>query len=214
MPHRSLLKAGIIILGFGLIFLFVGCFDYEERVVFNDDFGGRVSFQYTVPLFPGQERSLLAFLPVKKEKIEEKYARSVRDYKVHFFEIEERESRFRRQARVEYKMAFQKPEELERLLIGAVTIRRRKNRLALERIFPVGKPLDRAAGRIEKEIRGLVLRSLEGHYLQLYIEYPDRFQAVFNGGALIRPGMQLLTFPLVDSMDKKEEFRWNMELTN
>lgn len=212
MPPFSVRKAVIIILGTEFMLPLFGCFDYEERVVFNEHLAGRVDFQYTVPLFPGQERSLLAFLPIDKEKIEEKYSRSVQEYSLRFIEMDEHDARFRRQARVEYKIEFQNPEDLEQLLIGSVTIRQRNDRLALERVFPTGKPLDRTAGRIEKEIQGLIMRNLEGHYLQLYIEYPVRYQAVFNGGVLVRPGLQLLTFPLVDSMGKKEEFRWNMEI--
>lgn len=52
-----------------LVLFFVGCFEYEETILFRKLSSGTVEIAYTVPLKKDSNDSLIKFLPTSKEEI-------------------------------------------------------------------------------------------------------------------------------------------------
>ena len=190
---------------------FFACFDYEERLVFQAGFEGYLDIQYNVPVRRGGRRSLIKFLPVSRERIEKKYGRRLSNYSVEYSE-EKRKTRIQRKALVKFRLKFRRPEELKKILLGNVTVRRRDSRLTLERRFPVAKPLDKKAGRMEKIVRERILKSLENHYLNFYIVGPPGTLIQSSQGVFSDERNLGLVFPLIATMDKKDKYSWLVEI--
>lgn len=216
-PNGSLHSTGVkrfaVLLSLGCLLAVLGaCFDYEERVFFQADWSGRVRVRYVVPINAGSGRSLIRFLPVEKPRIEERYGRRVENYEVRLLERPADLRGLRNAAEVSFELAFRRPADLERILLGTVHVRRRPGRVAIERTFPVRPPADAKIDRIEKKIRDTTLRTMENHYLHFYLEFPKGFTLHSNRGVLLRPGNHLFTLPLSDTLDRPEKHTWNMEL--
>ena len=194
------------------LFLLAACFDYEERVIFEADWSGRVQYRYTVPVDARSKRSLIRFLPVERPAIEERLGRRIENYEVRMLDRPADLRGLRTAAEVQFEVSFRQPAELERLLLGDVHLRRRVGRLAMERSFPVRRPAKAEPDRVEKRIREHTARSVENHYLHFYVEYPGGYTLYSNRGVALRRGLFLLTLPLSDTLDRAENHSWNLEI--
>ncbi len=192
--------------------LICGCFDYEERVLFETDFSGRVFYRYVVPVDAGTKRSLIRFLPADRAAVEARFGRRIENFEARMLERPADLRGLRTAAEVRFEIAFREPRDLERLLLGEVHVRKRQGRVALERTFPVRRAIKREPDRVEKRIRENTARALENHYLQLYVEFPKGYSLFSNRGVSLRTGLHLFTLPLSDTLDRTEPHSWSMEL--
>lgn len=126
-----------------LILFFVGCFEYEETILFRKLSSGTVEIAYTVPLKRDSSDSLIKFLPTSKEEIINSVKKKsnnnlqVRDFT--FRELEKSETTdmyFKRKGKVSYKLDFEDPLHLEGVLIGTFSIKSKPRSLTVKRDFP------------------------------------------------------------------------------
>jgi len=151
---------------------------------------------------------------VNEAKIAEKHDMKILHYSLAFRKVadEDRKGHFRRLADVKYRILFKKPRELKKILIGRTSVEFKGNRLLLDRTFPSGRPLSQDASRSETKIQRLILRSLEMKYMTFYTICPPHFIVQSNRGESAGPGVRLLRFPLIETMDKTENFTWRTEI--
>ncbi|MCB1175579.1 MAG: hypothetical protein KDK39_18535 [Leptospiraceae bacterium] len=201
-----------LLLCLGLLISFSGgCFDYKESLHFNADLSGYVEFQYRVPLYPEQDRSLISYFPVRRELIQERYAslikRNAVRLEIQSIEMEsvglpdleqvqndapapdspdadgEDEMIFRRFARVRYRVFFKSPTSLEQILPGKVQVRQRARRfLQIERTFVVTQGLADNANRILTGAYRTTRELLDKHAMQFQVTVDESWTMASNRG--------------------------------
>ena len=202
-----------VVLGVGLCL--TGCFDYVERIVFREDFGGYVQFSYRVPVYPEQERSMIAFLPVSRSRIEARYESLIREGRVRLadFEIsieeasgdngEVQDELFRRTALVRYRVYFDDPVVLEDFLPGRTVVIVRQNRLNIRRAFPLSRAADEE-DRLMAIVQRLSSKVLSDHTMTFYVSFPPYYESSSAQGFVSEPGVRGFILPLERTVTAKE----------
>lgn len=200
------------------VFSGVGCFDYFERIVFNPGFSGFVDIEYTVPLFPEKEESLIQFLPIKESAIRQKYSgifTGKKSIQISNYSVEYRDSQdplYPRQARVGFRVSFSNPEDLEKILLGNTTVYWRGKNLVVQRIFPSASSIPEKAGRIPARYGEMTEKSFQDRSLRFHVLYPDYYDFYTNRGTILRPGSIAYQIPLQRTVQSGASVFWNIEL--
>ncbi len=195
------------------LFFQSGCFDYTETIFFAGDLSGHVDLDYTVPLRSGSDDPLISHFLVQEADIEKRLSillgrkADIRDFTKDIKQDEHGE----RSARVQFKVAFRSPPELERILIGKNRIYFYEGRWVIQRTFPASKPLSGETSRIARRVRELARLTLSDHNLSFLVVYPEQYDLYTNQGTIVRPGVQSLTLPLSASMNGTPMV-WTMEI--
>ena len=160
-PIRSIRNFFILSI---LLFIFGNCFEYEENIYLKKGFTGYLEVNYTVPVNQRTGASVLKFLPLNQEDIENKINKGIfgktlkiRDYSMRFLEKEEISisSYFQKKAKVSYKVDFTEISSLDGILLGNLFVKRRGNSIFIKREFKsVMKPLDQESSAGEKKNKG------------------------------------------------------------
>jgi len=196
-----------------LLSFFPGCFDYTETIFFAGDLSGHVDLDYTVPLRAGSEDPLISHFLVQEKEIEKRLSILLgRKADIQNFsrDISQNESG-ERFARVQFKVNFRSPPELERILIGKNRIYFFEGRWIIQRTFPASKALSPETSRIARRVRELARLTLSDHNLSFLVVYPEQYDLYTNQGTIVRPGVQSLTLPLSSTMNGTPMV-WTMEI--
>lgn len=196
-----------------ILFSFYGCFDYEEKITFKNDFSGVISYQYTVPLYPGESRTMIQYFPIERAEIEEKRQKPISDYTVNFLETNSTNRYLRKAATVSYKIEFRNPAELETLMIGENHIKMEKKTLIIERRFPSGGPIGKDADRISKQIYGIINQSLKDRFINFSIEVPPIYYLKSSTGIYEAPHILKTSIPLDKMLINPEVTKWKVQVT-
>jgi hypothetical protein len=219
-PIRSIRNFFILSI---LLFIFGNCFEYEENIYLKKGFTGYLEVNYTVPVNQRTGASVLKFLPLNQEDIENKINKGIfgktlkiRDYSMRFLEKEEISisSYFQKKAKVSYKVDFTEISSLDGILLGNLFVKRRGNSIFIKREFKsVMKPLDQESSAGEKKIRAETLRLLGDGYAQFRIFFPQSSECKSNLGE-INLGMLNYKFPLNETIEKAGNKIWDFSITN
>lgn len=195
------------------LFFLAGCFDYTETIFFAADLSGHVDLDYTVPLRAGSDDPLVSHFLVQEGDIERRLSILLgRKADIHDFTKDiKQDEQGKRTARVQFKVAFRSPPELERILIGKNRIYFYEGRWVIQRTFPASKPLSGETSRIARRMRELARLTLSDHNLSFLVVYPEQFDLYTNQGTIVRPGVQSLTLPLSSTMNGTPMV-WTMEI--
>jgi hypothetical protein len=206
-----------------LLFFFGNCFEYEENIYLKKGFSGYLEINYTVPVNQRTGASVLKFLPINQEDIENKLNKGIfgktlkiRDYSVRILEKEEisANSYFQKKAKVSYKVDFTEISSLDGILLGNLFVKRKGNSIFIKREFKsVMKPLDQESSAGEKKIRAETLRLLGDGYVQFRIYFPQSSECKSNVGE-INLGMLSYKFPLNETIEKAGNKIWDFSITN
>jgi hypothetical protein len=190
-----------------------GCFDYTETIFFGADLSGHVDLDYTVPLRAGSDDPLISHFLVQEGEIEKRLSILLgRKADIHDFTKDIKvDQHGARHARVQFKVTFRSPPELERILIGKNRVYFYEGRWIIQRTFPASKPLSGEASRIARRIRELARLTLSDHNLSFLVVYPEQYDLYTNQGTIVRPGVQSLTLPLSATMNGTPMV-WTMEI--
>lgn len=193
--------------------LLAGCFDYTETIFFAPDLSGHVDLDYTVPLRSGSDEPLVSHFLVQKEDIEKRLSillgrkADIKDFRRDIETTPEGD----RKARVQFRVGFRTPPELERILIGRNRVYFYEGKWIVQRTFPSSKPLAQETSRIARRVRELARGTLSDHNLNFLVVYPEQYDLYTNQGTIVRPGVQSLTIPLSSTMNGTP-FVWTMEI--
>ncbi|EMY61430.1 LIC11874 family lipoprotein [Leptospira terpstrae] len=202
-----------------LVLFFVGCFEYEETILFRKLSSGTVEIAYTVPLKKDSNDSLIKFLPTSKEEIISSVKKKsnnnlqVRDFT--FRELEKSETTdmyFKRKGKVSYKLDFEDPLHLEGVLIGTFSIKSKPRLLTVKRDFPNltdNAILDTSAG--EKKIISETSRLLREGRIQFKVLFPKDSECSSNRGFI---GLGNLTYqiPLQETLENPDSKTWEYKI--
>lgn len=202
-----------------LVLFFVGCFEYEETILFRKLSSGTVEISYTVPLKKDSYDSLIKFLPTSKEEIissvkkKSNNSLQVRDFT--FRELEKSETTdfyFKRKGKVSYKLDFEDPLHLEGVLIGTFSIKSKPRSLTVKRDFPNltdNAILDTSVG--EKKIISETSRLLREGRIQFKVLFPKDSECSSNRGFI---GLGNLTYqiPLPETLENPESKTWEYKI--
>ncbi|MCT8332475.1 hypothetical protein NUH30_02200 [Leptospira sp. 85282-16] len=202
-----------------LVIFFVGCFEYEETILFRKLSSGTVEISYTVPLKKDSYDSLIKFLPTSKEEIissvkkKSNNSLQVRDFT--FRELEKSETTdlyFKRKGKVSYKLDFEDPLHLEGVLIGTFSIKSKPRSLTVKRDFPNltdNAILDTSVG--EKKIISETSRLLREGRIQFKVLFPKDSECSSNRGFI---GLGNLTYqiPLPETLENPESKTWEYKI--
>ena len=190
--------------------LFSSCFDYKEILIFRNDFSGTLELSYRVPLYPEKDRSLIAFLPVQKERLQSRYRRLLRSrqLRIEFFQVEmestgipqtdpveaqsgqtDRSELFRRFAHVRYRLAFPSP------------------------LIPVTGGLSDKPNRMVSRMYRLSREFLKDHSMQFFVYFTDKQTLKSNKGNIADDSHLYWKLPLASSLYEKRKIIWNVRLT-
>ncbi|MDF3820071.1 hypothetical protein P3G55_09185 [Leptospira sp. 96542] len=205
---------------FGLILIcFVGCFDYEETILFRKANSGTVEIAYTVPLKKDSFHSLIKFLPTTKEDILNNLKKKsnaniiIRDFT--FRELEKSEITdiyFKRKGKVSYKIDFDEPSQLEGVLLGNFSIKIKSKLITVKRDFPNLKDNQMDEGNVgEKKIISETSRLLRDGRIQFKVLFPKDSECSSNRG-FIGLGNLTYQFPLQDSLENPEAKSWEYKI--
>lgn len=207
---------------FLILFFFTNCFEYEEIITFKRGFSGVVEIHYTVPINPRTGKSVIKFLPIHQEEIENRlnkglFGKTVKisDYSLRILEKDEFPANpyFLRKAKVTYKMIFTDIASLDGLLMGNLFTKRRGNTLLVKREFRmVDKPLDLNSSSGEKKIRSETIRLLGEGYVQFRVFFPQSSECRSNLGEM---GLGYLNYklPLTETIEKSGNKIWDYSIT-
>jgi hypothetical protein len=201
-----------------LAFVTGGCFDYEEKIVFNGDYSGSVHIAYTIPVYDNQERSIISFLPASLPDIRRKFESAgdvkitVADYSYRRLPIDEKDRHFPHKAVIHYRLDFERPEALKFILIGNTTVSVQGEFLNLKRTFPVNRPLEAKTSQLVKNFEGKAIETFTGKSLKFTIIFPWYYDLVTNYGTILRPGVHLHQIPLESTYNARGAIVWNIRL--
>ena len=198
----------------GICLLFVvGCFDYEETISFNADFSGVIEFRYTVPVDRKTGRSLLAFLPARRDDLKNRYINRMKDADISDFKVEQLAGEPFGQAKVSYKIRFDEVKEIEWYLPGETQVYRVANNLRIYRLFPgLSSMNDGRQIRFYRMVYRSVLEQLNGRMMKFSIHCPWYFDLSSNQGTLPSPGVVYFGFPVDRTVLQQKETVWNIEI--
>jgi hypothetical protein len=209
-----------------LIFLFLivfqNCFEYEETIYFKKGFQGVVEIQYTVPLHPKNDRSLIRFLPITQEDIEKRINKGlfnknikIRDFSVEVFEapiwqdLNVPKPMFPKKAKVKYRIDFSELGKLDDVILGYLFVKRKGNSLNVRREFKsVLKTIDHESSPGEKKIHTETVRLLGDGYVVFRVLFSNQYECRSNRGE-IGPGYIYYKLPLTETIEKPGLKSWD-----
>jgi hypothetical protein len=205
------------------LFFMGNCFEYEENIYLKKGFSGYLEVNYTVPVNQRTGFSVLKFLPLNQEDIENKINKGIfgktlkiRDYSIRILEKDEISisSYFQKKAKVSYKVDFTEIASLDGILLGNLFVKRRGNSIFIKREFKsVTQPLGQESSAGEKKIRAETLRLLGDGYVQFRIFFPQSSECKSNLGE-INLGLLSYKFPLNETIEKAGIKIWDFSITN
>ncbi len=211
-----MLKALCIILS---LLSFLGCFEYEETILFRKANSGTTEVTYTIPLQKETNESLIKFLPTDLDSIQKKIKSKpnsglmIRDFTFRELDkLEITDSIFKRKGRVSYKIDFEDPSQLEGILLGTFTAKVKPKYLSIKREFgnmSDFKTGDESVG--EKKIVGETLRLLKEGKIQFRVLFPKDSECNSNRGA-VGLGNVFYGFPLQDTIENPDAKNWEYKI--
>lgn len=201
---------------------FQGCFEYEETIYFKKGFGGYVELSYLVPLNPRTGNSVLKFLPVTQEEIENRMNKGlfgkslkIRDFSIKTIDKEDLQPNeyFSKKARVSYKIDFTDLSSLDGILLGNLFIKKKGSTIFLKREFKtILKTPDANSSMGEKKIRSETLRLLGDGFVLFRVIFPSSSECRSNLGEI---GLGTLSYrlPLVETIEKAGNKIWDYSIT-
>ncbi len=212
---------------FILIFFLSGCFEYEEIIHFKKNFSGYVEITYTVPLHFNQNRSIIRFLPIHKEDIENRINKgffskniSIRNYDLKIVELppwteltpNSTKPLFTKKARVYYIVDFDDLGKLDDVLLGYLFVKKKGFTLNVRREFKsIIKPVDQDSSDGEKRIFSETQKLLGEGFVLFKVLFPPNFECRSNRGE-IGQGYLIFKLPLVDTIEKAGLKSWEYTL--
>ncbi|MDZ4727259.1 MAG: hypothetical protein SH817_13970 [Leptospira sp.] len=197
----------------------LGCFEYEETILFRKPNSGTVEIAYTVPLKKESAESLIKFLPSdlasieKKIKLKPNSGLSIRDFTFRELEkIEITDPIFKRKGRVSYKIDFEDPSQLEGILLGNFVAKQKARSLNIKREFPNMSEFSATEESVgEKKIIGETLRLLKEGKMQFRVLFPKDSECLSNRG-LVGLGNVVYSFPLQDTIENADAKSWEYKI--
>lgn len=197
----------------------IGCFEYEETILFRKSSSGTVEISYIVPLKKESMDSLIKFLPSDKTSIESKIKSKtnnilqLRDFT--FRELEKSENAdpfFKRKAKISYKIDFEDPGLLDGVLLGTLNIKTKGKSLNVKRDFPnLTDTVVQNVSAGEKKIITETLRLLKEGKIQFRVLFPKDSECSSNRG-FVGLGNVLYTFPLQDTIENQDARSWEYKI--
>ncbi|MCB1179503.1 MAG: hypothetical protein KDK36_18120 [Leptospiraceae bacterium] len=213
----------IIILPF-----FINCFEYEETIHFKKGFAGYVNIEYAVPIHPKTGKTLVRFLPITSEEIENRINKGffnknlrIRNFKFQVLDPEPLSTwgpnikpLFTKKAKVSYRLDFTDLGNLDGVLLGYLFVKKRGNSITVRREFKsVLKGIDPDSSPGEKKIRSETVRLLGDGYVLFKVEFPISSDCKSNKGE-IGLGSLIYKLPLVDTIEKPGIKSWDYSIYN
>lgn len=206
-----------------VLFGAASCFDYEERVILGAGLSGFVEIQYTVPVFANDDRSMLAFLPVDRHDIADRYSSLLRgggrleDYSMKMITDKDDPDAplYPRKSRVSYRLWFKEPADLEKILIGKTSAFWRDGRLHLVRTLPAARTQVEKQGFLARRIQSYTVRSMVRKKLSFMLLVPWYYELQTTRGAFVRTPDQLgsvFQVPLETTMSSNAPVIWTIEI--
>lgn len=209
------------------LFLIYNCFEYEETIHFKKNFTGYVEITYTVPLHPSGDKSMIRFLPIHKEEIENRINKGffskntrIRNYDLKIIELPpwaelaptSTKPLFSKKARVYYIVDFDDLGQLDNVLMGYLFVKKKGYTLNVRREFKsIMKPLDQDSTDGEKKIFSETQKLLGEGYILFKVLFPQNFECRSNRGE-IGQGYLIFKLPLVDTIEKAGPKSWDYTL--
>ena len=210
-------------ISFILIFFFIfNCFEYEENIYFKKGYSGYVEINYTVPINQRTGDSILKFLPINQDDIEERINKGlfsklikIRDFSFRYLDKEEipSASYFQKKVKIFYRVDFIDISTLDGVLLGNLFVKKRGNSIFIKREFrSVLKNADNESSSGEKKIRSETLRLLGDGYVLFKVHFPQSAECKSNQGEI---GLGILSykFPLVETVEKSGNKIWDYSIT-
>ncbi len=204
---------------FPILFLFYGCFEYEETLLFRKANSGTIEIAYTVPLKKDSSESLIRFLPTSKEDILSKLKKKaninivIRDFT--FRELEKNEITdpyFKRKAKVSYKIDFEDPSELEGVLLGSFSLKAKSKTVTIKREFPNLTDNGNFEANVgERKIISETTRLLRDGRIQFRVLFPKDSECSSNRGS-VGLGNLVYQIPLQDSLENPDSKNWEFRI--
>jgi len=197
----------------------IGCFEYEETILFRKPNSGTVEIAYTVPLKKETTESLIKFLPTDISSIQAKIKAKpnsslvIRDFTFRELEkIEITDTIFKRKGRVSYKIDFDEPSQLEGVLLGTFSAKSKPKSLSIKREFGnMSDHMSNEASVGEKKIIGETLRLLKDGKVLFRVLFPKDSECNSNRGA-VGLGNLYYAFPLQDTIENIETKSWDYKI--
>jgi hypothetical protein len=167
-----------------LLLLFVNCFEYEEKVFFKKNFSGHIEISYVVPLKKDGKTSLLKFLPTEEKDILQRINKGIfshdnhiKNYLFQLLDDPEKPHSIlpaHKRARVSYSIDFEKPEELENVMLGSFFAQKKGNSLTIRREFKSVAPKqgEEPTTMGEKKLASEILRLLGDNQIYFHVYFP------------------------------------------
>lgn len=199
-------------------FFLDSCFDYQERIVFAGDFSGYVDFDYEVPVHGDTGESVISSLPILEERIRARYTGafpgktlSMENYVLTPVEAPEG-SPFAGFARVQYRINFTDPEDLEDILMGDIQVYKNAGRIVIQRRLPNARAMPQKPGAVVRKFNDLALGSMDGKKLKFSVAFPWYYDLFTNYGSIVRPGFHFFSVPLESTMRTGAGLLWSMTI--
>ncbi len=221
--HFSLIRYFFLpIFYISVFFSLSNCFEYEENIYFKKGFTGYVEIHYTVPINQKTGRSIIKFLPLAQDEIENKMSKGIfgksiqiREYTLQTIEKEDISTNtyFSKKAKISYKVDFTDLSSLDGVLLGNLFVKRKGNTVFIKREFKsVLKPLDAESSAGEKKIRAETLRLLGEGYVQFRVFFPQSSECRSSLGE-VNLGWLNYKFLLIDTIEKSGNKIWDFSIT-
>jgi hypothetical protein len=181
-----------------------------------------VEITYTVPLNPRTGGSIIKFLPITQDDIENRMNKGlfgksmkIRDFSVKILEKEESNpgDYTSKKAKVFYRIDFTEISALDGILFGNLFVKKRGNTIYLKREFrTILKSLDSNSSMGEKKIRSETLRLLGEGFVLFRVNFPQSAECRSNLGE-ITLGSLNYRLPLVETIEKPGNKIWDYSIT-
>ncbi len=197
------------------------CFEYEETINFKKGFSGFVEISYTVPLHNKSETSLIKFLPITENEINNRINKGlfsknlkVKDFNMRILDKTEIDGMFSKKAKVNYKLDFGDITILDGVLIGSIFIKKKnQNSISIKREFKsVLKTIDQNSTTGEKKIFSETARLLGDGHILFKVNFPLTSECRSNKGE-ISLGNLNYKLPLIETIEKVGNKSWDYSIT-
>ncbi len=198
------------------------CFDYKERLYLNADFSGKVQITYTVPVSEKKRESLVSFLPVSKEQIQEAYEQFLEQGQAQLKsldidiipELVEKGTNDAAAApkssniRVSYELVFQDPKILEHLPLDNTQVFRTRKQIQIRRVFKALSSTNKAKKNFVSRIRSYIMNKFAKHSLSYTTHFPQGFRFASKLGQQSKKGFHTYHIASSRLLDAKKNTEW------
>lgn len=185
---------------FFIIFLY--CYEYEEEVIFNPDYSGKVFLKYKVPISKKNQKSYIYFLPSSKEDFIKFY--SVEPVK---FEFHYQKDSYYDLGNIVVEFDFKNLQSFENKLLGLQNVIQFGDTLILKRKLAsiTNRSLE---NKLYSYFYEIFYQSLKGKSLKFTIKTPKHYNLTSNLGNLPYPGILVFQYSLERTLEPKNTFLW------